>query len=1044
MRPLTLKLQAFGPYADVETIDFNQLENRKMFVISGKTGSGKTSIFDGISFAIYGEASGEDRAGSELRSHFAKEHVMTEVSLIFSLKNETYYIKRSPQQLRKKTRGQGYTTVNAKAELYKLDEHGSWELLTANVRDTNEKIREIMQLDANQFRQILMIPQGEFRKLLTSDSKEKELILQRLFHTELYKKVENYLRDQANELKATVETEQTFRDQMLIGLYTNGNEQLEAALNEQILNDRTILQIVEDVLKEMEDHVKLLQEKMNKQQTKRDQAKKQFDEATNLLQEIAQRDELKKKKEQLEKEKEMIVQLKEDLNKAERANKLQHQETLCVRLKQQLDEIKNNRDEYERNYKQANEQLVQFEQVLQKEESREPERESVQAKLIQLVSVKDDVYSYTARIAEQAQLKKKLQQTEKIIASTKESVLIWSEKIEEKQADLKKLNELQFQMVEVEREASRLVDVLNKLQQLQEAVEREKTLTERLAIEKEQLEQAEVIVKTKKKKLNELEDMWRKGHATILAKSLEEGCPCPVCGSKEHPNKAQSSDSLPDEEQIEKAKTALQRAEQVLLNADRKCSKTMVEAEHCKESLASHLKELKQLLPSFSLSKLEAVYNELKNKYQEQITLLKQNETHISHIPEIEEQLNQFEKKKNETNESLDSMEQKEKELSKKLIEITVTIETLNRNLPDGMTSKADYDRQVANLQKKSEEMKKALTFARDQFAQAKEKVASLQGTLANMAQSLIGAEETLKKERNIFLTKLQEEQFANYRDYADAKRDEQTIAQMEEKIKAFGEEYRSVKDRLQDYEKRLANKTTPNMEELESAWKEQERQLVELNERYANVTINIRKNKEIVTKVNDINEKIKVAEQQYELLGHLSDITRGQNTYKLTFERFVLAAFLEDILVAANIRLLRMTSGRYQLLRKTDRSKGNVQSGLEILVFDHYTGQERHVKTLSGGESFKAALSLALGLADVVQEYAGGVSLETMFIDEGFGTLDPESLDHAIEALMDIQSSGRLVGLISHVPELKERIDARLEVVAGQNGSKTKFVFLS
>jgi DNA repair protein SbcC/Rad50 len=138
------------------------------------------------------------------------------------------------------------------------------------------------------------------------------------------------------------------------------------------------------------------------------------------------------------------------------------------------------------------------------------------------------------------------------------------------------------------------------------------------------------------------------------------------------------------------------------------------------------------------------------------------------------------------------------------------------------------------------------------------------------------------------------------------------------------------------------------------------------------------------------------------------------------------------------------MTSGRYQLIRKTDRSKGNVQSGLELLIFDQYTGQERHVKTLSGGESFKASLALALGLADVVQQYAGGVSLETMFIDEGFGTLDPESLDHAIEALMDIQSSGRLVGLISHVPELKERIDARLEVISSQSGSRTEFQFLA
>lgn len=201
--------------------------------------------------------------------------------------------------------------------------------------------------------------------------------------------------------------------------------------------------------------------------------------------------------------------------------------------------------------------------------------------------------------------------------------------------------------------------------------------------------------------------------------------------------------------------------------------------------------------------------------------------------------------------------------------------------------------------------------------------------------------------------------------------------------------------------------------------------------------------NKKIHVRVVEINASIKELEEAYQTVGHLADIARGQNANRLTFERYVLASFLEDILNVANDRLIKMTAGRYNLIRKTDRSKGNIQSGLELLVFDQYTGQERHVKTLSGGESFKASLALALGLADVVQQYAGGVSLETMFIDEGFGTLDPESLDHAIEALMDIQSSGRLVGLISHVPELKERIDARLEVISSQNGSRTEFQFM-
>lgn len=201
MRPLKLTMQAFGPYARKEVIDFTVLGNRTMFVISGKTGSGKTTIFDGISYAIYGKASGEDRNGPELRSQFAEDSLLTEVSFEFKLKEKRYLITRSPQQEKKKERGDGYTTIGAKAELYTFDAEGNEQLVASSIRDVDEKVREIMQIDSNQFRQILMIPQGEFRRLLTSDSKEKENILQRLFHTEMYKRIEEKLREQAQALK---------------------------------------------------------------------------------------------------------------------------------------------------------------------------------------------------------------------------------------------------------------------------------------------------------------------------------------------------------------------------------------------------------------------------------------------------------------------------------------------------------------------------------------------------------------------------------------------------------------------------------------------------------------------------------------------------------------------------------------------------------------------------------------------------------------------------------------------------------------------------
>ena len=288
------------------------------------------------------------------------------------------------------------------------------------------------------------------------------------------------------------------------------------------------------------------------------------------------------------------------------------------------------------------------------------------------------------------------------------------------------------------------------------------------------------------------------------------------------------------------------------------------------------------------------------------------------------------------------------------------------------------------------------------------------------------------------------EQGFNGFTSYHQAKMSEQEIHSLQQEVRSYREEYRSVSDRLHELTNLLIGIQEPDVSGLNVAFENINHVIQELQNRYTHFFVRLSENEKIVIKIETINSEIKSLEEKYQLIGHLYEMSKGQNTYRITFERYVLASFLDDILREANQRLGKMTNGRYELLRKTDRSKGNVQSGLELLVFDQYTGQERHVKTLSGGESFKAALSLALGLADIVQQYAGGVSLETMFIDEGFGTLDPESLDQSIEALIDIQSSGRLVGIISHVPELKERIDARLEVVATKSGSTTEFHFMN
>ncbi|MEB2464552.1 SbcC/MukB-like Walker B domain-containing protein, partial [Listeria monocytogenes] len=265
-----------------------------------------------------------------------------------------------------------------------------------------------------------------------------------------------------------------------------------------------------------------------------------------------------------------------------------------------------------------------------------------------------------------------------------------------------------------------------------------------------------------------------------------------------------------------------------------------------------------------------------------------------------------------------------------------------------------------------------------------------------------------------------------------------------EEKVADYERKRHLAVSRQADLKEKLQNKQKPNIEQLEFIMKEKQLELSQSEENTIKQREFVTKRKELVENYQNSIQTVEQAEENYADIGLLADAARGKNARRLTFERYILAMFLDTIIHRANHRLSKMTSGRFELQRKMEKAKGNVQSGLELEVFDEYTGLTRHVKTLSGGESFKTSLALALSLAEVVQEMAGGISLETMFIDEGFGTLDPESLEAAVECLLETQENGRLVGIISHVPELKERISARLEVTATNHGSTTKFITAS
>lgn len=1045
MRPLKLTMQAFGPYARKEVIDFTVLGNRTMFVISGKTGSGKTTIFDGISYAIYGKASGEDRNGPELRSQFAEDSLLTEVSFEFKLKEKRYLITRSPQQEKKKERGDGYTTIGAKAELYTFDTEGNEQLIASSIRDVDEKVKEIMQIDSNQFRQILMIPQGEFRRLLTSDSKEKENILQRLFHTEMYKRIEEKLKEQAQGLKKEVEQKVLLRTNALSKITAVFHQDLITQLESDSENDVSILPLLEKEIVLMGEEVEKIQKKLDQKNTERDSLKQHLYEAESLLKQIKLKEELSIRLKELNSQKKEFAEKENKINMAQKAALLAQQEEICHHLKKQIDDRKVEEKTIQFTLEKLNTQLMEAEKQLKQEVEKEAERKQLADYLVELKNMEKDVFRFAEVEGKLKKIKKELDilvSKEELLQKQRKEIEVIIQSMKER---LKQLDGIREMLLENKDKRRDLQSILEKMNDYFEVSNRRMRQKADADAKKKLLDNTLRRFEDAKGLVEELENKWLINQSYILASSLNSGEACPVCGSVHHPNPAtnRNHEGIATEEDRKSAKMDFEAIEKEKAKAEAAWLETNTQWKLLEEDAQNKLMKVKDIYPAFTNEESTIAVNTIKTELNRIETEQKKLEEQWTEKDKMEQSLVSTESQYQELQSDLEKMAVLIKETTIQYTEHNTTWKNMKDTIPAELRELSRYKTVWKESSLQLEKLEAQLKLAQEKVQLTKENWQKESVRFESIQKQIKQLTDSLQTEREIFLESMTHQGFPTYRSYSDSKLLEKEVEKLKASVQTYREECRSVSDRLKDLEDTLKDITIPNIEEQQNKLKTIIEEANKLQEEHTNMLIKQKENKEIYNHVVEINRQVKDLENQYKLVGHLYDISRGQNAQRITFERYVLASFLDEILLQANSRLNKMTSGRYQLVRKSDRSKGNVQSGLELLVFDQYTGQERHVKTLSGGESFKASLALALGLCDVVQNFAGGISLETMFIDEGFGTLDPESLDQAIETLMDIQNSGRLVGVISHVPELKDRMEIRLEVIAGQTGSTTRFEYL-
>jgi exonuclease SbcC len=790
-------------------------------------------------------------------------------------------------------------------------------------------------------------------------------------------------------------------------------------------------------LEKLADHLKIKQEERNTLQQK-------LYEAEAIAKQLKAKDDLQNRKAELEKEKEKYSQMEVQINLAQKAAVLAQQEELCHHLKKEVDASNRELSTLKEQITHLSIQLKEQEEKFAAEKEREPERKAIGEQISYLNNVRSDINSFASVQKEVQELGSELE----ICSREKSALEELGKRIEKNILALKDekqtIDQNQLKLVEVTHKLEKLAGEIALIFKFEDQQFRLEQATSQFEKKKEFLANTVARLADAKSMTMELEQKWLHGQASLLASKLHEGEACPVCGSEHHPKLATTATEVPNEKDIKIAKQQYDEIEKEKGSAEKSFYEAQSFVLSLKETINNIIEDIQSQQPDLSPDDFPVYKQTIMSKQQELEAIHSMLSTSVERLSICEKELQTFEQKKEKYGNEL---QKKHEQLNESTILYTEKKTYLNRmmeSIPEDLRSIDAFESRLKQSVKKQDELIHRLEAAQRLYQDSRENLLSVKTKYETIEMNMKKTNEQLVTEREAFVNKMKEQGFETYGEYNGAKKSNQEIKLLEKTFIDYREEVRSVNDRYNELHELLINIERPDMDKLNAMFTDIEEQIKSLQDVYTNLFMKKRDNEELATKINHINEEMKAFEEKYKVIGHLYEIAKGQNTYRITFERFVLASFLDDILNEANGRLRKMTSGRYELIRKTDRSKGNVQSGLELLVFDQYTGQERHVKTLSGGESFKAALALALGLADVVQQYAGGVSLETMFIDEGFGTLDPESLDQAIEALIDIQSSGRLVGIISHVPELKERIDARLEVIAAQTGSTTEFQFLS
>ena len=913
MRPLKLIVSAFGPYVKRQEIALNTLGQSGLYLITGDTGAGKTTIFDAITYALYGEPSGGNRETTMLRSKYAPDDIPTSVELTFSYAGKQYSVHRNPEYMRKRMRGSGMTKQTAGAELYYPDGR-----VETSIKNVTRCVEEILGINKEQFCQIAMIAQGDFLKLLLADTKERQKIFREIFKTNIYQIFQDKLKEQASAINKQRDTAKSSVQQYISGILCSEDHLLYA----EIEKAQSGMMLTEDVLK-------LIAQLTEEDESALASLQKQMDHTESKLENLT-----------------AVI------------TKAQERQNTQAQLNQTTQE-----------WEQRKPHLAVFKKAWEEETAKQPQIEQLKK---EIAAMEAEFAGYDELEQKQSKLKKlgdQLVQAKQKVQHDTAYLNEWKEEIKQRKAECAALANAGENKIKLVQEYQKLEEKQQAITQLLRDLDEIEHLRGTLARAQKQYSNDEQHARRCRLDAEQKRRAFNDEQAGIMAEQLKEGIPCPVCGSVHHPHKAQKSAQAPTQAQVEAAEQTADQAQQTANRTSARAAEIKGQTDTAEKNVQ---KTIQQWIGEAKVNEVrpqaEAVCSAINTQLYEKKTAIRQENQRIERKKQLDNSIPHDEKQWTESTEKLNRFKEQIVSADVRLQEGTEQCETLKKKL--NFACKADAQRAKSNTENKVSAMQEALEQAEKKYSQCEKQLVAYEAKITQLKKLLSEGTDV-----------------------------------------------------------DISTKTTEK--------NDLSKQKKQLTEKQQAIQHRLSTNRTAESNIRSKADMLNALDQKWIWVKSLSDTANGTISGKerIMLETYIQMTYFDRIVQRANIHLLKMSGNQYELKRRETAENLRSQSGLELDIIDHYNGSERSVKTLSGGESFIASLSLALGLSEEIQASAGGIRLDCMFVDEGFGSLDEETLQQAMRALRTLTDGNHLVGIISHVAELRREIDKQIVVRKEKSG---------